>query len=572
MDITAEPEVRWGAQVIAQILRKKKIADVMETLSHNELHRTLSLTALVCMGVGAVVGAGVFVITGQAASLYAGPALSLSFVLCIFPCLFTGLCYAELSAMVPVAGSAYTHTSLALGELAAYMVAVCLTLENLVSGSAVAVSWSASVCALMREWGWHFPELFAHSPVLVDGTRFVASGSVLNLPAVVICGVVTAVLCVGIRESATVNNIFVCVKLGVLSCFVCYGLYYAVGHWDVFRANVTPFIPANEGSFGKFGVSGIFRGAGVVFFANVGFDTICATAQECKQPQRDLPRGLVLTLAICTCCYCAVTIALTGMMHYTELNVDDPVIEALVHVKAPLALRVLVDIGAIAGLTSVCLMAFLAMPRLLLTLAKDGLISPVLARVHARWHTPAKATICSGVVGAAVAGVFPLDMLGELISFGTLVAFLCVCVSMLRLRSTAPEFPRPFKAPLFPLTPVLGIVFNTVQLFALPWSTWRNYLVVVVFALCWYFFYSRHHSTLHIHTPSSTQSVVDVDIVEGDEAQAASPVGVKDTGKTEEEADLLAKMGEKERGRMSCINEDSRAARPTQKEEDLPLS
>ncbi|KPA83458.1 putative cationic amino acid transporter [Leptomonas pyrrhocoris] len=306
MDIATEPEVRWGAHVIAQMLRKKQFADVLEALRQNELNRTLDLTALVCMGVGAVVGAGVFVITGQAASLYAGPALSLSFVLCIFPCLFpclfTGLCYAELSAMVPVVGSTYTQTSLALGELAAYMVAVCLTLENLVSGSAVAVSWSASVCALLRELGVHFPELFSHSPVVVDGYHFVASGSILNLPAVVICAVVTAVLCVGIRESAMVNNAFVCVKLGVLSCFVCYGLYYAVGHWDTFRENITPFIPPNEGSFGKFGTSGVFRGAGVVFFANVGFDTICATAQECKQPQRDLPRSLVLTLVICTCC------------------------------------------------------------------------------------------------------------------------------------------------------------------------------------------------------------------------------------------------------------------------------
>jgi basic amino acid/polyamine antiporter, APA family len=569
MDIATESEARWGAHVIAQILRKKKFTDVMETLSHNELHRTLDLTALVCMGVGAVVGAGVFVITGQASSLYAGPALSLSFILCIFPCLFTGLCYAELSAMVPVAGSAYTHTSLALGELAAYLVAVCLTLENLVSGSAVAVSWSASVCALMREWGWHFPELLSHSPVVVQGSHFIASGSIVNLPAVVICAVVTTVLCVGIQESATVNNVFVYVKLGVLGCFVCYGLYYAVGHWDTFRGNLTPFVPPNEGSFGKFGISGIFRGAGVVFFANVGFDTICATAQECKRPHRDLPRSLVLTLVTCTFCYCAVTITLTGMMHYTLLNVDDPVIEALVHVEAPVLLRVLVDIGAIAGLTSVCLMAFLAMPRLLLTLAKDGLISPALAHVHARWHTPVKATICSGVVGAAVAGVFPLDMLGELISFGTLVAFLCVCVSMWRLRSTAPNFPRPFKAPLFPLTPVLGIIFNTVQLFALPVSTWRNYVVVAAVALCWYFFYSRHHSTGQIGAVSPTG----VSSSSSSSTGRSSPAGV-DVASDEaagEVVEMLAEMEEKlARRSLVCTAEDSRVAHAVQGEEDLP--
>ncbi|KAK7195373.1 Amino acid permease/C-terminus of AA permease [Novymonas esmeraldas] len=496
MEPTSSPEPGWGKRVVAQMLRKKDMATVVGALRHNELYRTLDLTALVCMGVGAVVGAGVFVITGQAAALYAGPALSLSFLLCILPCLFTGLCYAELSAMVPVAGSAYTHASLALGELAAYTVAVCLTLENLVSGSAVAVSWSASVCALLREWGVQFPEWLAHSPVVVENSRFVASGALLNVPAVFICVVVTVVLCVGIQESASVNTAFVFIKLGVLCCFVGYGLYYAIGHWDVFCGNLTPFIPPNDGTFGHFGVSGIFRGAGVVFFANVGFDTICATAQECKQPQRDLPRSLVLTLCICTACYCAVTVALTGMMKYDQLNVDDPVIEALVHVRAPFALRVLVDVGAIAGLTSVCLMAFLAMPRLLLTLAKDGLISPALSRVHPRWHTPVAATISSGVVGAVVAGVFPLDMLGELISFGTLVAFTGVCVSMWRLRHTAADVPRPFQAPLFPLTPALGILFNTVQLFALPLSTWRNYAVVLVIALAWYFLYSRHHSTL----------------------------------------------------------------------------
>lgn len=243
MDLVTDPEVRWGAHIIAQMLRKKDFATVMETLRRNELHRTLDLKALVCMGVGAVVGAGVFVITGQAASLYAGPALSLSFVLCIFPCLFTGLCYAELSAMVPVAGSAYTHASLALGELAAFMVAVCLTIENLVSGSAVAVSWSASVCALLREWGVHFPELFAHSPVVIVDSRFTASGAIFNLPAVLICGIVTVVLCVGISESATVNNVFVMVKLSVLCCFVGYGVYYAANHWDTFSDNLTPFIP-----------------------------------------------------------------------------------------------------------------------------------------------------------------------------------------------------------------------------------------------------------------------------------------------------------------------------------------
>ncbi|KPA83459.1 putative cationic amino acid transporter [Leptomonas pyrrhocoris] len=255
------------------------------------------------------------------------------------------------------------------------------------------------------------------------------------------------------------------------------------------------------------------------------------------------------------------------MMHYTELNVDDPVIEALVHVRAPFLLRALVDVGAIAGLTSVCLMAFLAMPRLLLTLAKDGLISPALSRVHVRWHTPVAATVCSGVVGAAVAGVFPLDMLGELISFGTLVAFLCVCVSMWRLRCTAPNFPRPFKAPLFPFTPALGILFNTVQLLALPPSTWRNYSVVVVIAFCWYFFYSRHHSTLQVH-PSSALHRTDHALSVGVAAAAVDEEG--NAVGEEDEADMLAEMEKADR-RLTCIEEDSRMTHATLREDDMPL-
>lgn len=484
------------ARLFQQVLRRKRLEDASRLLQQNELHRSLNLTALVCMGVGAVVGAGVFVITGQAAARYAGPALSLSFLICVFPCLFTGLCYAELSAMVPVAGSAYTHAALALGELVSFLVAVCLVLENLVSGSAVAVSWSASLCAFLREFGVKIPYAISHSPVEVSDSTFRATGAVVNLPAVLICTVLTGVLCFGIQESAKVNNVFVAVKVSVLVCFISYGVYYAASHWERFTRNITPYIPPNTGEFGQFGVSGVLRGAGVVFFANVGFDTICATAQECYRPQVDLPRSLILTLAICTSLYFAVTLVLTGMMDYHLLNVDDPVIEALVHVQAPAALRVLVDVGAIAGLTSVCLMSFLAMPRLLLTLAKDGLVPRQLGWVHPQRHTPVVATVCSGTVGALVAGIFPLDMLGELISFGTLIAFTCVCVSLIRLRQAHPTFPRPFRTPLYPVTPVLGVIFNVGQLLMLPLVTWRNYAVILVPSFLWYCFYSRHHSEL----------------------------------------------------------------------------
>lgn len=496
MDVVTATEQRIRVPFLNQILRRKSLLQVSRTLDENELERSLGLVSLVSMGIGAVVGAGVFVITGQAACLYAGPALSLSFLLCIFPCAFTGLCYAELSAMVPVAGSAYTHTALALGEIAGFVVAVCLTLENLVSGSAVAVSWSASVLTLLGEFGIHIPAVFAQSPIGIQNGTLLLTGALINLPAVLICVLTTIVLCVGISESATVNATFVCIKLGVLAAFVFYGLYFWSTHAREFVSNLTPFIPPNEGTFGKYGWSGICRGAGIVFFANVGFDTICGAAQECKNPQRDLPRSLLLVLLCCTMIYMVVTVCLTGMMDYKQLNVADPVLQALAHVHAPGVIRWCVDLGAVAGLTSVCIMSFLTMPRLLMTIANDGLLPPSLGRVHRRWRTPVRATVFSGVVGSCIAGFFPLEILGEIISFGTLVAFSCVCVSVIRLRQMYPEYPRPFRTPLYPYVPALGILFNTFQLMMLPLTTWRNYFIVLSLSLVWYLFYSRQHSFL----------------------------------------------------------------------------
>eukprot|EP00796_Vickermania_ingenoplastis_P005413 gene5413-3900_t len=496
MDIVTETEHRIRVPFITQLLRRKSLLQVSQTLEQNELSRSLGLMSLVSMGIGAVVGAGVFVITGQAAALYAGPALSISFFLCIFPCAFTGLCYAELSAMVPVAGSAYTHTALALGEVAGFIVAVCLTLENLVSGSAVAVSWSASIMTLLSEFGIHIPPTLGQSPIGIRDGSLYLTGAFLNVPAVFICVVATIVLCVGISESATVNTTFVFIKLGVLLVFVLYGILLATTHTKEFAENLTPFIPPNEGQFGRYGWSGICRGAGIVFFANVGFDTICGAAQECTNPQRDLPRSLILILLCCTGIYMTVTIVLTGMMNYKELNVADPVLVALAHAGAPRLVRWCVDLGAVAGLTSVCIMSFLTMPRLLMTVANDGLMPPRLGVVSRRWRTPVNATIASGVVGACVAGFFPLEILGEIISFGTLVAFSCVCVSLIRCRAMYPAYPRPFRTPFYPVVPILGVAFNVMQLLMLPFTTWRNYFIVLFLALLWYLLYSRHHSFL----------------------------------------------------------------------------
>ncbi|KEG15496.1 putative cationic amino acid transporter [Trypanosoma grayi] len=494
MDVVTEPESRLGISFFRQVFRRKCIYATVAALDQNQFCRTLGLRSLVALGVGAVVGAGIFVITGQASALYAGPALTISFILCVFPCLFTALCYGELVAMLPVAGSAYTHTAVAIGEFASWVVAVCLTLECLVSGSAVSVSWSASVQSFLREFFIEFPPVLGRSPIGVSDNGFVLTGCIFDLPAMFLAIICSIVLCLGVKESTTVNSFFVMVKLMVLGSFVIYGAYHALNNWTQFKCNLTPFVPPNKGEFGKYGTSGVIRGAGVVFFANVGFDTICASAQECRNPQRDIPRGVIYTLIICSGLYVAVTLALTGMVKYTDLNVDAPVIMALDKVGAPVFLRVLVDIGTISGLTSVCFACFFAIPRLVMTLSKDGLLPPSLSRIHPRFRSPVNATVCCGIAGGLIGGFFPLEMLGEVISFGTLVTFIFVCVSMWKMRIDFPDFPRPFAAPFFPYVPFLGVLFNCLQLFSLPLATWRNYGVIVVLSSLWYIFYGFRHS------------------------------------------------------------------------------
>ncbi|RNF16348.1 putative cationic amino acid transporter [Trypanosoma conorhini] len=497
MDIVTSSESRLGTNFFRQLLRRRCIYATVAALEGNEFRRTLGLSSLVSLGVGAVVGAGAFVITGQAAALYAGPALTISFLLCILPCLFTALCYGELAAMIPVAGSAYTHTAVALGEFTSWIVAVCLTLECLVSGSAVSVSWSSSVQAFLREFSIVFPPGFGGSPIGVSGDSFVLTGNYFDIPAMFLTSVCSIVLCVGISETATVNNFFVIVKFLVLGSFVLYGVHFALTHWGEFKFNLTPFVPPNTGEFGKYGASGILRGAGIVFFANVGFDTICASAQECRNPQRDLPRGVIYTLFISSALYVLVTLTLTGMVKYTALNVEAPVVMALHMVGAPSFLRILVDIGTIASLSSVCFACLFAMPRLAMTLAKDGLLPPVFSRIHPRFQTPVNATILCGVAGAVIGGLFPLEVLSQIISFGTLVTFNCVCVSMWKIRVDFPDFPRPFVAPFFPIVPFFGVMFNCLQLFFLPLAAWRNYILVVAVSISWYLFYGVNHSGLH---------------------------------------------------------------------------
>ena len=473
--------------------RRKDLAVAASRIEKtNTLHKTLSVWSLISFGVGCVVGAGIFVITGKAAAKYAGPALSISFLLCAIPCILTGLCYGELTAMLPVSGSAYSFALVAINEYAAWIVALGLTMENLVAAAAVAVGWSATVQAILAELGLSIPNSIGgnfEDPSL---------GAVINLPAVLIIVIVTAVLCVGIQESSRFNNIAVVIKMSVLVCFIAYGLYFASTNYAQFSSNLDPFLPPNQGSFGAYGITGIFRGAGIVFFANVGFDSICSAAQECKNPSRDMPIALMATVTITSTFYFVITIVLTGLVKYTQLNVDAPVVAALSIVQAPAFLRYFVEVGALAGLTSVCLVSMLAMPRLLLAVGIDGLLPPPFARVNASTKTPVFGTLFCGFTASVMAGFLNLDILSEIVSFGTLVAFCSVCYSAWRLRKVHPDYPRPFVAPFFPYVPLFGFISCVLQLFTLPLSTWRNYAVAFVGANLFYFFYSRHHSKVHM--------------------------------------------------------------------------
>ena len=480
---------------LTQITRRKHLLQIAAARENNELHQHLTAAQLTSLGVGCIVGAGIFVITGQAAAIAAGPALAISFVLSAIACFFCGLCYAELSAAIPVSGSAYTFTYVAIGEYAAWFVAICLVLEYLVSTATVTVGWSASVQSFLGEFDIHIPSSLSRAPLQIGEHGSISlSGSFVNLPAVFINVLLTVILCAGVKESTKFNNVFVVIKLAVLAVFVGYGAHFAFTRTDAFVDNLTPFIPENTGKFGKFGLSGILRGAGMVFFSYVGFDAVCAMAQECKNPGKDLPRGLMYALLSCTVLYVLATISLTGMVKYNFLNVDDPVPHALSIVGAPPIIRYLVDIGAIAGLTSCCLVAQMCTPRLLFTLSRDGLVPGAFGFVHKEYRTPYFSTIFCGSLSAIISGLLPLNVLGEVVSAGTLMAFVMVCCSLIAFRRNHPDYPRPFRVPFVPLFPLIGIGLCLVQMASLPFRTILYYTLLQLAMFGCYWHYGRQRS------------------------------------------------------------------------------
>jgi len=479
------------------LFRTKSIASLQaEAAAEHGYKRTLGPLSLISLGIGSVVGAGIFVQTGQAAALYGGPAIALSFVVSGIACLLAGLCYAELASVIPVSGSAYTYTYGSLGEVLAWVVGWCLILEYLFSGAAVAVSWSGATRDILREFGLALPAAMASAPLDVVDGHLVRTGALLNFPAVFISLLLTYILYLGIKESARFNNVMVVVKVGVLLALVGYGVWYFFGHRAAVVAHWTPFVPPNSGTWGEHGWSGVFRGAGAIFFAYVGFDCVSSAAQETKHPQRDLPIGLLGTLLIVSFLFIAVSLVLTGLVPFAQLNVDAPFIYALQQVQAPALFRYLIEAATLAGLTSVILVSLLGQPRIFFAMAKDGLLPQTFAKIHPKHGTPHVTTWITGIACAVIAGLFPLNLLGELISIGTLLAFSLVCAGVLALRRTVPDLPRPFRTPWVPFVPVLGIAVCVVQMFSLPTITWLNLAVWLLLGFGVYFGYSRRHSRL----------------------------------------------------------------------------
>ena len=470
------------------LFTRKSVAELRLEADKSTLRRSLGRLNLTALGVGSIIGTGIFVLTGTAASQNAGPALVISMVIAGVACAFAGLCYAELASMIPVAGSAYTYAYATVGEVFAWIVGWDLILEYALSMSTIAVGWSGYFVSLMRDLGWVVPAEFTASPgvaVAVAGGGTI--GGVFNLPAAVIVLLVSVLLVIGIRESANTNTILVLIKIVVLVIFVGAGIAY------VRRDNLTPFIPPNTGEFGHFGWSGILRGSAVMFFAYIGFDAVSTAAQESKNPQKDLPFGILVSLALCTVLYIAVAIVLIGIVPYTKLNVADPIAVGI-EATGLTWFSPIVKVSALFGLFSTMLVQLLGQTRIFYSMSRDGLLPPLFGRVHPRFRTPHLSTMITGVVVAVAAGLLPLTTLSHLVSMGTLLAFTLVCIGIIILRRTAPDLERPFRTPGMPWVPVLGALVCVAQMVGLPWETWLRLVVWLALGMTIYFAYGRRRA------------------------------------------------------------------------------
>ena len=459
----------------------------------NTLKRSLNGFSLIAIGIGVIIGAGLFSLTGIAAANNAGPAVTLSFIVAAVGCAFSALCYAEFAAMVPVAGSAYTYSYATMGELFAWIIGWDLVLEYSVGAATVAISWSQYLVKFLSKYNLHIPAQLVMSPFetakLADGTT--VSGFV-NVPAMLIVLAITAIVVRGTKGSAWFNALVVALKVAVVLAFIALGWKY------IDPANYQPYIPVNTGTFGEFGLSGILRGAGVIFFVFIGFDIVATMAQETKNPQRNMPIGILGSLAVCTVLFVLFGHVLTGLANYTEFkNSAAPV--AIAIEKTPYAwLSSAVILAILIGYTSVILVDLLGQSRVFFSMSKDGLLPPIFSRVHATFRTPLHSSLLLGLFISIFAGFVPIAVVGEMTSIGTLLAFVMVCLGVLIMRRTNPDAPRPFRTPWVPLVPILGIVVCLVMMASLPWETWLRLILWLAIGMTIYFGYGRKHSKLRL--------------------------------------------------------------------------
>ena len=489
-----------------QFFAKKSLAMIKEEMKgENRLRRILGPLALTSLGVGAIIGTGIFVLTGIVAHDKTGPAIIVSFIVAGLACVFAALCYAELASMVPIAGSAYTYAYATMGELLAWIIGWDLVLEYAVGSASVAHGWSHYFQGFLQIFNITIPPLLSRAPFdySLETGHLISTGSVIDLPAVIITLILTAILVKGIRESAGFNTAMVILKVVIVLFVIIVGAFFIdTNNWDNFApygwGGVSFFGNTVWGMVGNNGAPlGMIAGAAVIFYAYIGFDSVSTHAEEAKVPSKDVPKGIIYSLIICTILYVLVAFVLTGMVPYDQINIDAPVSEAFQSIGITWA-NFIISLGAIAGITSVLLVLLLSQPRIMLAMARDGMIPKnFFGAVHQKFKTPYKTTILTGIFVSILTGFLPLRILAELVSIGTLFAFTIVCTAVLIMRKTNPNAERPFKAPFYPITPLLGMLICILLMFSLPLENWWRLLLWLAIGMVIYFTYSRRHSIMN---------------------------------------------------------------------------